>query len=282
MYVWPRGRSMVMLPLSLTVSTRSGTEVKPSRISPLSARAITEGPDIRSARTSPLSLFSFSVPLASRTLISPLSDDRSSALSKPLALTVPLSEAAVTATPRGTFTRCRESQLPMPSHFTRSVRVSSSILQTASGPLPNTAHPSNCRSTSTCSTSAGTRSTRPFSASTVSVFPFSANDLRSTGAPSTSVLPHPVRASASNATPPPRARARPAAPPRRAPERVRVGALVTMSTVIGPPVRAVPAAGRCHRTSLPVHSNRMQRQPPAGSGRLPSWGWGYPPVPNGL
>ncbi len=102
-----------------------------------------------------MSLFSLSVPLASRTVIPPLSDERSSALLKPVAVTEPLSEAAVTATPRGTLTRCRESQLlTKPSHFTRSVRVSPSIFQTASGPLPNITQPSNCRSTSTCSTSA--------------------------------------------------------------------------------------------------------------------------------
>ncbi|CAO0833637.1 hypothetical protein SMICM17S_04161 [Streptomyces microflavus] len=178
--------------------------------------------------------------------MSPLSAESRSGVSNPTAVISPLSASAFTVTPRGTFTSWRAAQLLiMASHFTRSVRVSFFIVQTGSGPLPSTTHPSTCRSTSTSSTSAGTRVTVESSASMVSVFPSNAKALRSTGASSMSAPPHPVRASASSATPPPTANTRPGTP-----LRLRVGALVTMSTVIGPPGGT---AGRCHRSSLPVY-----------------------------
>jgi hypothetical protein len=98
--------------------------------------------------------------------------DTLSAVSKPLASTLPSPLATVTATPRGTSTSWREAQLvTRPRHVTRSLRVWPSSIDQVVRVLPPTAQASNHRVTFTSFTSAGFTTTFESPASMVSCLP---------------------------------------------------------------------------------------------------------------
>lgn len=90
-------------PLSLPLSTRSGTAASERRTCPLLESAEMLLDERASPLICPLSLCRSSAPLESLTVTLPLSERSFSAVSNPEAVTLPLSSCTVTATPRGTL-----------------------------------------------------------------------------------------------------------------------------------------------------------------------------------